>query len=902
MSSDALMDELQSFLDMGASPSPSVLGPSPSPRGSVPKQQEGVPSPSSAPLSSYTDVKRKLDASPGHDEIGSYNLNSPAKMPKMEGVKEEPGLARSGSFSNLRNLNSVGAMSGGTVKTEVDPLGPGGPGIPQVGMGFKSESGLDETGEGLVGGEGHHETPVEPDKQKCHATAARIRGALEASGLSGNLTSEDLQTLKRLNDIAKSTGLTQEQKSGEASQLLKNNPNVSRLLLKLRTEKNIQNQNSGMGRGTGPLGRAPEGVGMAAGGGGRMEPAYPTMQGTRPVNPTGGAYGQAGYGGPGMPGPVYRGQMPPGGQWGGQGHPAQQGPQEGFYRSVHGGMGRGGQMGMMEMNPMGQQGMRMHPEMMGPGGPPVGYGGGGYSDPHGMRMMRMPGAHMYNNHMGGAGPMSGSRVGGPMDRAPGTVYMNRQTGMTMYQEHPGSMPNMSGMNSRPPPGYGASSVGSPYIPSGNFQPGQLIRGEPGMAPGPRSPYGGMVPGMQRPGYGSPQGAAGGQGGQQGAQGGFDTFQGGEMGARGRWEEPGGRENLLTSMPRGSPQPLPPVSESQLRARLSGVTTTSSSNPSSELASRLMAGKNFESGSGYQAAQGQPRIVGPTNSAPGIHDSSTDSLFNEINNSQFLQNTAPTNNYAGKFEDFASEKVVGSWKESQNTNDLRSSWLSRLSKALETSANINSAEAASRMAGDIEEKAFQSADTEVAYANNIAVQLARIFSQQSKGEGSTSRPDSTSWQEESTAPSSTSPDYGTNTQAHFPTDTTLNFQDKADISESSGAFHDTKDFHQQHQANQQHQHQQQQHQQQSSSSSSPSMKQPGQQEGGPSTGQHANVIIPRGGRRPSGKQGPAAQPHSVDSGIESPRSILGSQFSPNPAKSSVSGASPSVTLAENSPEK
>ena len=76
-----------------------------------------------------------------------------------------------------------------------------------------------------------------------------------------------------------------------------------------------------------------------------------------------------------------------------------------------------------------------------------------------------------------------------------------------------------------------------------------------------------------------------------------------------------------------------------------------------------------------------------------------------------------------------------------------------------------------------------------------------------------------------------------------------------------------------------------------------MKQPGQQEGGGGpTGQHANVIIPRGGRRPSGKQvrwffrgrgkdlnydcflfqGPGAQPHSVDSGIESPRSILGAQ--------------------------
>jgi len=153
----------------------------------------------------------------------------------------------------------------------------------------------DEAGDGLVGGEGHQEPPVDQDKQKCHATAARIRGALEASGLSGNLTSEDLQTLKRLNEIAKSTGLTQEQKSGEASQLLKNNPNVSRLLLKLRTEKNIQNQNSGMGRGS--LGRVLEIVDMGVGGGERMEPAYPTMQGTRPVNPTGGVYGQAGLSG-----------------------------------------------------------------------------------------------------------------------------------------------------------------------------------------------------------------------------------------------------------------------------------------------------------------------------------------------------------------------------------------------------------------------------------------------------------------------------------------------------------------------------------------------------------------------------------------------------------------------------
>ena len=103
-------------------------------------------------------------------------------------------------------------------------------------------SGLVKTMEGLSlvkteEGEGEYgagrEQTVEPER-KCQQTAARIRGALEASGLSGNLTTEDLQTLKRLNEIAKSTGLNQEQKSGEASQLLKNNPNVSRLLLWLK--------------------------------------------------------------------------------------------------------------------------------------------------------------------------------------------------------------------------------------------------------------------------------------------------------------------------------------------------------------------------------------------------------------------------------------------------------------------------------------------------------------------------------------------------------------------------------------------------------------------------------------------------------------------------------------------
>ena len=39
--------------------------------------------------------------------------------------------------------------------------------------------------------------PVDHDKQKANSTAQRIRGALEASGLAGNLTTEELQNLKK---------------------------------------------------------------------------------------------------------------------------------------------------------------------------------------------------------------------------------------------------------------------------------------------------------------------------------------------------------------------------------------------------------------------------------------------------------------------------------------------------------------------------------------------------------------------------------------------------------------------------------------------------------------------------------------------------------------------------------
>jgi len=57
------------------------------------------------------------------------------------------------------------------------------------------------------------------------------------------LTIEDQNTLKRLNEIAKSPGLSQEQKSTEAIQLLKNNRSVSNILLKMRSNPGLNWRN-----------------------------------------------------------------------------------------------------------------------------------------------------------------------------------------------------------------------------------------------------------------------------------------------------------------------------------------------------------------------------------------------------------------------------------------------------------------------------------------------------------------------------------------------------------------------------------------------------------------------------------------------------------------------------------
>merc|ERR1719158_1145900 len=167
--------------------------------------------------------------------------------------------------------------------------------------------------------------------------------------------------------------------------------------------------------------------------------------------------------------------------------------------------------------------------------------------------------------------------------------------------------------------------------------------EPGMQAGLRAPYGSMVsvssgpPGspIQRGSpamYGSPQNSPGfGEFGTSSGGGGGGGGMG-EMGTR-RWEE---RENLLTSMPRGSPQPLSPVCESQLKARLMGIKTTTQASSSPDISNRLLSSGATTTGydSNYGGGNPPPRHPGPHSQLQ--QQDPTDSLFDEIDNSQFCQ--------------------------------------------------------------------------------------------------------------------------------------------------------------------------------------------------------------------------------------------------------------------------
>lgn len=891
------------LLNMNPGSCPPMLGSGSSQDQSINRQMTAE-----SPSSHYAE-KRKIDT----DATDSSYGNNPTKIPKMEVKSERPDTPSNSSSLGRRtmstdNLNSVGSligsMSGGSVKVEMkqdmNPI-----------MGLNSNSGgfnspltssdpdsflLENTP--LTAEQGQQQ-PVDQnlDKQKA-TTAARIKGALEASGLAGNLTPEDLQTLKRLNEIAKSTGLSQEQKSAEASQLLKNNPNVSRLLLKLRTEKNISSprrmeqqclsgQNMPPGAGGMSMGQVPisspysPGVPMS---GGRSTPGNgvpPNYNSSFGNNNSSNFYsGSPGHGGGG---PI----LP--GQW--NGPPRSPGP-GGYYRGnmvLGPGPGPGRDMlpNMPEMGPgpMGPGPMqRMHPEM-----------GGGYPGNFGPMGLRGPSNNMYHSmgpmdrmHPGPIG-MGPARMG--MGEPSRTMYMNRQTGM-LVPDYPN--PNMIGQR---PPGYSPGNVPPPYISPGGFHPGHPSHpGHPNQMMSQRQMQGGMM--NAHDGQGNPGGP-------------YDPVHRGNssmypMGHEYENNFGGGgnnnfrdfRDNLLTSKFPGNDhtrqQSLPPQTESQLRARLSqpGIMSTASS-ANSELANRLLHGKSSSIDNNFDFVSNNTKNGNTQNNN---QKTGQESLFEEIDNSQFnYLNSLDTNDdqRSQNFYDTSNTTDIQQtdyWKSSPKTNDLRSTLLRKLSTAIEQSQKISTIEA-SKMADDIENKAFTSADTEEAYKYSIAQHLAKIFSQ-SKGNEET--PDSTTWQDQpsgapnsspdssqSSAPASSTTTIAKSENSHFQTDTTLNcFQENLDTSELSELMRDTNcsplpagD----------------------SNFQAPNVTTP--QAGAT----HTNVIIQRGNRRLSGKTHNTHQPHSVDSGIGSPRSIP--LYSPNPPITpKTSGSSPSVSLSENSPEK
>ena len=632
--------------------------------------------------------KRKIDS----DSSDSGYINSPTKMAKIEpGDPHSPAALGSGLARRTISADNLNMMSGGSVKMDVktEPeesarlmgMKPGGLSFP-LGSGPEDGFLLDPpsvTTEQVM-------TPVDQkDKQKTN-TAAKIRVALEASGLAGNLTPEDLQTLKRLNEIAKSTGLSQEAKSMEASQLLKNNPNVSRLLLKLRTEKNIINKPgpaAGPGPGPGP-GLVEAGV---------QPPAYSSSQ----------------YG--------WGGQPPAGGPWHGQG----------YYRP--GLVQPGGHLG----TEMGVLGSRIPPDINHPAnfGPGPGLGVRGH--PHHGGMME---------RLGQAPP-------------PKTMYMNRQTGMLMQDYPPG--PAMMGPR---PGGYpGPAGVPPPYINPGTFHPGH-------------NPHHHNMRRMIIPGHGQPPH--------------YDPISSGHRANNSMYGMVHNefdntfrdfRENLG-----GGPGYRPPHTGSQLRDRL----TSSSSQAlagGSELANRLIHGKP-------QQEQAQPpdyhyNVNTFTNGNNSLRTES-EALFDEIDNSQFdYFNSLDTNqdqssqNYNNLENNHSiTDQFFDTWKSSSNTNEVRNTMLRKLSMAIESNQEISGVDA-SKLASEIENKAFGLASSETTYMHSIAQHLAKIFSQSKGRQQGEETPDSTSWAEQNPGAANSSPDSSQNTVkaegSHFPSDTTRHFQ-------------------------------------------------------------------------------------------------------------------------------
>ena len=681
-----------------------------------------APLPTSRPSMDQFDSaapKRKMEG----DSSGDLGyLGNPSKVPKIE--SKTPG-------SPQLLTSSLSQMSGGIkteIKSELDSVdnvcgGRAGVHVSGGNTGAPSFSCSDETF--LLDKSGATaETPVDKERlnkpSPNNSAAAKIRLALEKSGLSGNLTSEDLQTLKKLNEIAKSTELSQEAKSSEASQLLKNNPNVSRLLLKLRAEKKPgDGVNTGQYPSSGQFSGQQSAPSYNANYAGGHQP--------QPNNNNNNYYQQQ----------QQQQQPGPGGQWQ---HPQQQQqPGSPYYGQAPGHMGRMG-----------------HDGGMGPG----------YS---GNYMSPVRGGNMYPGQE--SGMMMHPGIGG-MSSPRTYMIRDRQTGMLMPGFPGGPGPVMGARAG----GYHAG-VPPPYMSpnSGYHHPGMMARGRmmtPMVTPGPGSPYDQRHAGPVYSGHE------------------YDN----SFPAPAAAPPPFSRDNFRDqSMMRssefraGGQQSLPPhTGVSQLRERLSrpGPSINNSLSGGSELAHRLMHGKPGDPPPGYLPPADNTHNNAFTNG--NNLKAGSEALFDEINNTPFeyfnsFENTndnqSSQTNYNIENNEAASGQMGVQWKNSPATQDVRNTMLRKLSTAIES--NNIPAQAATKLAHDIELKAFGVANSENEYKSEIAHHLAKIFSSQSKTtDQSDTCPDSTTWQEPASGqPPNSSPDSSFNNDnaagSHFQSDATLN---------------------------------------------------------------------------------------------------------------------------------
>lgn len=354
-----------------------------------------------------------------------------------------------------------------------------------------------------------------------------------------------------------------------------------------------------------------------------------------------------------------------------------------------------------------------------------------------------------------------------MGTAPRTMYMNRQTGMLMQPEYQAAGGPVGQPMMGPRPGF-HGTVPPPYISPGHtgYHPGPGAR----QMMAQRMP--GVSPMMNHPGHHPGPGHYEMSPGQRGPSNGPGMYPeyGQDNFTPGAPQIPGNnftgefRENMLSSK---FPSPvasdfnsrsLPPSqvpghtgpAVSQLRARLSQPGPASESRlgsgPGSELANRLLHGKPHtqEPPPSYNEYNNMANNSQNNGNNQQLTTGS-EALFDEIDNSQFdphiLENN-PTNesqnssfnldNYESTNNGGPEQPTFDSWKISSNTSEVRNTMLRKLATAIESN-QLTSPGEASRIAQDIEQKAFLVAMGETDYKMGIAHHLAQIFSQSKAGQ-------------------------------------------------------------------------------------------------------------------------------------------------------------------------